>query len=100
VYPDLSSSAVDLGLVDLGQTAGATVSVRNVGTAPAIFESIEVAGLGFVLSSPSVSRLESNAELGILVTFTPQHLGVHPGTLSARTTLDQLLEVPLSGTGR
>jgi hypothetical protein len=101
VYPDLTARPVDLGLVTRGVTVTATVTVSNIGSAAATLDLIEVLGPGFVLSSsPFVFLVHPNTETDVRVSFTPEHLGVHTGTVRVRTDLEQVLEIPISGTGR
>src|SRR5690606_16302764 len=71
----ISPAAIDLGLVPLGQTRSAEVTLRNTGGLPVPVEGYEIvpeAGSPFSLSGPSAPMFAGNDPITLTVSFAPQ----------------------------
>ena len=66
---------VDLGAVDVGSTAGATVILQNLGQLGFVVNRMEVVGQGFSATEPGSFRVPRFGSLAIDVAFAPVEEG-------------------------
>ena len=99
----ISTQAVNFGSVIVGQTANATVSVTNTGTASFQIEQIQLQGAGFAVtgqnSTPVSVAAGDSYNLGL--SFTPTSTGATTGALLLTSSVapGRQWTIALSGTG-
>lgn len=95
----ISSSSLSFGSVTVGNTAAATVTVTNSGTAALQLSQAQVTGQYYSLTgSTSPLSLAAGSSATLTVNFAPKVAGSAVGVLAV-TTPDSTTNIPLSGTG-
>ncbi len=106
VLPDIEvdPEEVDFGLIDVGQSVGDTVAVRNLGAGPLEVSSVQLSGGGEIaFSSPDLpGTIPAGGEVEIQVSYTPIDDASDVGSLTLHSDdPDQPeVEVELIGDGR
>ena len=99
----ISTQAVNFGSVTVGQTAGATVSVSNDGSAPVQIEQIQTQGSAFAVTGQNTAPISIAAgkSYSLDVSFHPTSAGATTGALILTSSLssDSQVTIALSGTG-
>ncbi|MGO8756847.1 MAG: beta strand repeat-containing protein, partial [Terracidiphilus sp.] len=98
-----SASSVDFGSVAVGQTASATVTLVNQGSAPVDISLLKVSGQSFSLGSAGSlpATVAANSSFILNVQFNPAATGAAAGqlTISSDASSGSSTSVTLSGTG-
>lgn len=98
----ISTQEVSFGNVTVGQTANASLSVSNAGSAPAEITQVQLNGAGFALAGQSSVPIEiaGGASYSLNLSFHPSAAGAETGALTLSTnTSAGTATVALSGTG-
>ena len=96
-----STSAIDFGVLDTGNTSTKTFSLTNTGSASTTITSLKTGGdPSFTLGTVSLPlQIDASASKDISVTFSPKAAGSFDGTVTITASEGSPLSVSLHGKG-
>lgn len=99
----VSTQTLNFGSVTVGQTANATVSVGNPGSAPVSITQIQLQGSAFALTGPNNVPISvaGGASYNMSLSFHPTAAGAATGALvlTSNVSSDAQVTIALSGSG-
>jgi subtilisin family serine protease len=98
----LSDTALDLGTVQLTQSATLPISLANLGCASLEVSAISIDNADFTVDATAPFSVAPESQVGLNITFAPSAAGAAAGTLTLTTNdaVNPTLTVALSGTGQ